>query len=189
MHRMTRHRPSPALVLSLLALMFALAGTGIAAVTAIPPNTVGKAQLKRNAVLTGKIKDGQVFSQDIANGTVTTFDIKNGTLRRRDFKPGEVPTGPAGPQGPPGVSGLQRADASTSNDSGSPKSVSAGCPAGKHVIGGGARVFGGGSSEVSITDSYPEADGSKWNARAIEVNGTPGTWTLTAFAICAIVSG
>jgi hypothetical protein len=190
MHRLTRHRPSPAFVLALVALVFALAGTGVAAVTAtIPPNSVGKLQLKKNAVIGGKIKDGEVRSQDIANGTITTRDVRNGTLLRVDFKAGQAPSGPPGPAGPPGVTGLQRAEASTSTDSGSPKMVSATCPAGKHVIGGGARITGPGFTEVSVVDSYPEADGSKWNARAVEVNGTGSSWALTAFAICAIVSG
>jgi hypothetical protein len=189
MHRLTQHRPSPAFVLALVALVFALTGTGIAAVAALPANSVGTAQLKKSAVVSGKIKDGQVRSQDIANSTILTQDIHNGTLLRVDFKPNQLPTGAPGPQGPPGVSGLQRADVSTSTDSGSPKSVAATCPAGKRTIGGGARVTGPGSSEVSITDSFPEADGSKWNTRAIEVNPTNQTWALTAFAICATVSG
>jgi hypothetical protein len=192
MHRLTRHRPSPALVVASIALAFALAGTGIAAVAALPLNSVGKGQLKKNAVISGKIKDGEVRSQDIANSTILTQDVRNGTLLRVDFKPNQLPTGPPGPQGPqgpPGVSGLQRTDASTSTDSGSPKSVNASCPVGKRTIGGGARVSGAGSSEVSITDSFPEADGSRWNTRAVEVNTTPSTWVLTAFAICATVGG
>jgi hypothetical protein len=176
-------------VLATTALAFALAGTGIAAVTALPPNSVGKAQLKKDAVLSGKIKDGDVRSQDIANSTIITQDVRNGTLLRADFRSGQLPAGPPGPPGPPGVSGLQRADVSTATDSGSPKSVSATCPAGKRAIGGGARVSGGGSSEVSITDSFPEADGSRWNTRAVEVNTTQASWVLTAFAVCATVSG
>jgi hypothetical protein len=189
MHRLTRHRPSPAIVLASTALAFALAGTGIAAVAALPLNSVGKGQLKKNAVLSGKIKDGEVRSQDIANSTIITKDIRNGTLLRVDFKPNQLPAGAPGPPGPPGVSGLQRAELSTATDSGSPKSVSATCPPGKRAIGGGARVSGGGSSEVSIIESSPEADGSRWNTRAVEVNTTQGSWTLTAFAVCATVSG
>jgi hypothetical protein len=189
MDRLTRHRPSPATVLALVALVFALGGTSIAAVAALPLNSVGKAQLKKNAVVSGKIQDGEVRSQDIANSTILSQDVRNGTLLRVDFRPNQLPAGPPGPQGPPGVSGLQRADVSTSTDSGSPKGVSATCPTGKRTIGGGARVSGAGSSEVSITDSFPEADGSRWNTRAVEVNPTPQSWVLTAFAICATVSG
>ena len=189
MHRFIRHRPSPAVVLASMALLFALAGTGIAAITALPPNSVGKPQLKKNAVVSGKITDGEVRSQDIANSTIISQDVRNGTLRRVDFRANELPAGAPGPAGPPGVSGLQRTDISTSTDSGSPKSVGATCPSGKRAIGGGARVSGGGSSEVSITDSFPEVDGSRWNTRAVEVNATNASWVLTAFAVCATVSG
>src|SRR5438552_3894324 len=45
--------PSPALVISLNALFVALGGTSYAAITTLPANSVGTAQLKNNAV-TGK---------------------------------------------------------------------------------------------------------------------------------------
>jgi hypothetical protein len=45
--------PSPALVISLIALFVALGGTSYAAMTRLPANSVGTAQLKNNAV-TGK---------------------------------------------------------------------------------------------------------------------------------------
>jgi hypothetical protein len=77
--------PSPAMIVALVALFVALGGVGYAALT-IPRDSVGKAQLKRNAVVSGKVKDGG--------------------LRMRDFKRGELPTGDAGPQGPPGRSAL-----------------------------------------------------------------------------------
>jgi hypothetical protein len=73
-----------------LALMIALGGTGYA-VTALPRNSVGAAQLKANAV----------NSQKVANGT----------LLRGDFKAGQLPAGAqgapgaAGPAGPAGAKG------------------------------------------------------------------------------------
>jgi hypothetical protein len=45
--------PSPALVISLIALFVALGGTSYAAITRLPVNSVGTAQIKNNAV-TGK---------------------------------------------------------------------------------------------------------------------------------------
>ena len=49
----TFRAPSPALVISLIALFVALGGTSYAAITRLPANSVGTAQLKNNAV-TGK---------------------------------------------------------------------------------------------------------------------------------------
>jgi hypothetical protein len=80
-------RPSPALVVACLALLISLGGTGYAALK-LPRNSVGTAQLKKNAV--------------------TSVKVRNHSLRRVDFKAGQLPAGrrgPQGPQGPPGPPG------------------------------------------------------------------------------------
>jgi hypothetical protein len=187
MRRLLRHRPSPAIVIASTALLFALCSGGIAAIAALPSNSVGTPQLKKNAVISGKIKDDQVLSADIKNSTITTNDVKNGTLRKVDFRADQLPAGPPGPPGPPGATGFEQKEASTASNSGSPKTVSAVCSTGKRVIGGGARVTGNGAGQVSITESYPDPDGTKWNTRAVEINGTGSFWVLTAYALCATV--
>lgn len=78
-------RPSPALVVACIALLVALGGTSIAAVNALPKNSVGTAQLKKDAVVSSKVKDG--------------------TLKAADFASGQLQAGPAGPPGPPGAAG------------------------------------------------------------------------------------
>jgi hypothetical protein len=83
--RLLRRRPSPALVISSIALLFALAGTSIAAVNALPRNSVGNAQLKNNSVTSIKVKDRSLLS--------------------KDFKLGQIPAGPAGPAGAAGPAG------------------------------------------------------------------------------------
>ena len=57
--------PSPALVISLIALFIALGGTSYAAITSLPKNSVGTKQLKKNAVTGVKIKDGAVTAAKI----------------------------------------------------------------------------------------------------------------------------
>jgi len=90
MRNLKRHRPSPALILSVIALSVALGGTGYAAIV-LPANSVGTKQIKKNAVTTAK--------------------VKNGSLRAADFKAGQLPagapgaTGPTGPAGPAGATG------------------------------------------------------------------------------------
>jgi hypothetical protein len=79
-----KHRPSPATVIACIALIVALGGTGYAAVT-LPANSVGTAQLKKNAV--------------------TSLKVKNGSLLSADFKAGQIPAGPAGPAGAAGTAG------------------------------------------------------------------------------------
>jgi hypothetical protein len=67
-------RPSPALVVSVTALIVALGGTSYAAFS-VPKNSVGSKQLKKNAVTTKKIKIGAVTGQKIANATITGTQI------------------------------------------------------------------------------------------------------------------
>ena len=56
MHRFSK-RPSPSMVVACLALTVSLSGWGYAA-TVIPKNSVGTAQLKKNAVVAAKVKNG-----------------------------------------------------------------------------------------------------------------------------------
>ena len=65
-----RRKPSPALIVAILALIVAMAG-GAYAVT-VPKKSVGPKQLKAGAVKTGKIRDGAVTSGKIAAKAVTS---------------------------------------------------------------------------------------------------------------------
>jgi hypothetical protein len=89
------------MVVASVALLVALGGTSIAAVTALPINSVGTAQLKGNAVVSSKVK----------NRSLVAADFKAGSLPRGQRGPQGAPgspgppgpAGPAGPSGPPGV--------------------------------------------------------------------------------------
>ena len=59
MRTLIAHRPSPAMVVACIALLVALGGTSIAAVTAIAPNSVGTAQIKASAVTAGEDQEQQ----------------------------------------------------------------------------------------------------------------------------------
>ncbi len=89
-------RPSPAMVVACLALLVALGGTSIAAVSQlVPRNSVGPAQLQDAAVTNAKIRSNAVNSAKVANRS----------LLRSDFASGQLPAGPVGPQGPAGPAG------------------------------------------------------------------------------------
>lgn len=94
-------RPTPAMVVAMAALFVALGGTGYAALD-LPPHSVGKKQLKRNAVTTTKIDDG----------TLRLKDFKRSELRRlRGEGGGEE--GLDGLDGLDGIDGEDGADGAT----------------------------------------------------------------------------
>src|ERR1700742_2683163 len=67
-------RPSPAMVVAIIALCVALGG-GAYAATKIPKKSVGTKQLKGSAVTEGKLADNAVTAKKIAAGAVTTAKI------------------------------------------------------------------------------------------------------------------
>ena len=67
-------RPSPAMIVAILALVVAMVGTGYAA-SKLPKNSVGTKQLKANAVTTAKIKKEAVTGAKIKKKTITGVDI------------------------------------------------------------------------------------------------------------------
>jgi len=70
-------RPSPALILAVIALICALTGTAYAA---LGKNSVGTKQLKNGSVTTGKIHNNAVNGAKVANGSLTGEDINVGKL-------------------------------------------------------------------------------------------------------------
>ncbi len=105
MQTLIRYRPSPAMVVACIALLVALTGTSVAAVTALAPNSVGTPQLRASAVTAAKIKNRNVTGAKIASNAVTGALVRNGTLTRGDFAPNSIPAGATGPAGPAGVIG------------------------------------------------------------------------------------
>ena len=96
MRHVLRRRPSPAMVVACLALVVALGGTSVAAVSQlVPRNSVGAAQLQTGAVTGAKVR---------ANA-ITSIKVRNRSLLRSDFAPGQLPAGPTGPMGPAGPAG------------------------------------------------------------------------------------
>jgi hypothetical protein len=88
--------PSPAFVISLVALFVALGGTSYAA-THLPKNSVGTKQLKNKAVTPAKI----------AHKTIALFKGKKGDTGPQGPQGVQGIQGQAGPQGLQGVQGIQ----------------------------------------------------------------------------------
>jgi hypothetical protein len=90
MRKLMIRRPSPAMVVACIALLVALGGTSVAAVSQLARNSVGPAQLQFGAVTGPKIREN----------AVTSIKVRNRSLQRVDFASGQLPAGPTGPHRP-----------------------------------------------------------------------------------------
>jgi hypothetical protein len=89
MRALLARRPSPAMVVALIALICALTGTAWAA---LGKNSVGTKQLKNNAVTSAKIKKEAVASAKIKNGAVAGTKIAAGAVSTANLATGAVST-------------------------------------------------------------------------------------------------
>jgi hypothetical protein len=89
--RLSRFRPSPAVVISAIAVFFAIGGIGYAA----------------SKIGTNRIKDHAVTDKKLHGNSVGSGKVKDHSLKRRDlgFTVHNGPPGPQGPQGPQGPAG------------------------------------------------------------------------------------
>lgn len=79
-------KPSPAMVIAVIALIGVLTGTAVAK-SVLDKNSVGSRQLKAKSVTTGKIANNAVNGVKVANGSLTGEDINIaalGTVRSAD---------------------------------------------------------------------------------------------------------
>ena len=72
MSRLWKHRPSPAMIVAMLALFVAMGGTGYA-VSKLPKGSVGSAQIRKNAVRSKHIKAGSITKAKLAQSTLSAL--------------------------------------------------------------------------------------------------------------------
>lgn len=80
-------RPSPAMIVAVIALVAALTGTAFAA---LGKNSVGSKQLKKNAVTAAKIKGNAVTEAKIRNSSVSTGKLKDAAVTAEKIANGAV---------------------------------------------------------------------------------------------------
>jgi hypothetical protein len=167
----------------------------------IAPGAVGSTQIANGAVrsaalggqtvTTGKIKDGNVTGEKLANSAVTNSKIGSNTVATGKIADGAVTSAKLAPtflaQLVKNVSYVTATSASNTSDA--TKTVTATCPTGKQVVGGGAKAIGG-DAVIAITESAPtpvntESKRTGWTVTAGQVAVTAVAWSVEATAICA----
>ena len=139
--------PSPAMMIATLALLFALSGTAVAA------GLITGAQIKNGTVSSLDLTNNGVKGIDVQNNTLNSSDVLNGSCVGR-LRPGELPgsaprvppvrrprrprraAGRSGSLRSPDRDGLERQRFDGHEDR------RGRCPAGKQLVGGGARIVG-----------------------------------------------
>jgi hypothetical protein len=172
MTRLGLRRPTPSMVVSVIAMVVALGGTSYAVVQ-LPPRSVGPKQLKRNAVSTKHIKSNAITSAKVRNGSLKGTDIDEASLSAVALAAR--------------ASGLDRVVYRVSTTSIPPPTVvgestkgiaTARCDAGQLVLGGGVKL----EENMSVVDGYPNG-AAAWTANAN--NDEVGvTHSFTVYAIC-----
>jgi uncharacterized iron-regulated membrane protein len=181
-----RPRATYANVTATLALFVALGG-GAYAANALPPNSVGFKQIKKDAVVTAKIKNNAIKGSKVLDNSLTGADINEASLAK-------VPSAAL-------ADSASRAAAAAAVDkvtyktatgsaaaSSAANAATATCDSGQHVVGGGVKLDSAGIGVVN--DSYPDSSGTAWTAHV--GNGSSGNsaapFNFTVYAICTAVT-
>jgi hypothetical protein len=172
-----RRLPSPSMVVSMVALTFALGGTSYAVVK-LPPRSVGSKQLKPKAVTGTHVKDGSLTGKDVNEavlGKVASAAVADRAgvaagLDRVVYRVSVLPL-PGAPV--PGESAKGVATAR--------------CDPGQLVVGGGVKLDA--PEVMSVVDSYPET-ATAWTTHVNNDDvGVPHNATVFAVCITAATPG
>lgn len=85
MGRLAR-RPSPAMVVALVALFVSLGGVSYGFAT----GSIGSREVKNNSIRTGDLRNNDIRSVDIRNNEIRGRDIRNSTIRSEDIGANQV---------------------------------------------------------------------------------------------------
>ncbi len=197
------HRPSAALVISIIALIVSLGGTAYAGVL-LDANSVGNRELRNKSVGTDKLRNGAVTNRKLRNGVITIRKLSKHLVVPRAklanaavaaFNAGHASVadsathaGSADTAGAlTGVNIIRSGPISSPNNT--LTFAEANCPGGQFPVGGGVWTSSTKVGNQSINSSWPtrqnptDPEPDAWGAWVNNTNG--GTQTFNVYAICA----
>jgi hypothetical protein len=163
--------------------------------TSVTPSVLVAAAALVVAVGAGSAYAGaKVATKDLKNGAVTSAKIRNETIKAKDLSPAirATLTGPAGAPGAagapgsPGISGYERVEVAKTLHTGDTfKVVSAVCPTGKKLLGGGGATQ---DSDMWLEYVYPQSNDIMEVQAILRPGGTINDgYSIFAVAICGFV--
>ncbi len=186
-------RPSPAMVVAVVALVAALSGTAYAA---LGKNSVGSRQLKAKSVTAGKIANNAVTSAKVAANSLTGKDINVGALGTVPSASNAASAGNSGTVGGhsaacPAATVLIRGvcfDASPNAEAPNLKAAADSCASKGGYLPGPMELYStrailnlgtGVGTDRMFTDSYYSGVGTGTNYTTVVVDGTGGVSELS----------
>ena len=148
----------------------------------LAPNAVGTTEIADNAVTSAKVAADTLTADDLANNSVDSAEIAANAVNASEvandaIDQGEIATGGVGADEINTLQLVQQNSASVAN--GDSVGVTAPCPAGTQIIGGG---FDGGGNATAWRVQRSTRDGNGW--RAFGTNQTGVNSFLQAEAYC-----
>jgi hypothetical protein len=180
------HRPSPSMLVAIVAVVIATASSAVAASTIINSSS--------------QIKDGVILGRDLQDNTLTGAKLRDGSFAAADLTQGarDALRGPQGVKGDRGVQGkrglqgpegtaaislVNYANTTVGIAAGAAATGNAACPKGLRPIGGGARNPSG---KLVVSATYPVA-GSRPGWAVTALNPDAAEHPLVVEAVCAPV--
>ncbi len=162
----------------------------------IKDGNVNAVDLGTGSVINSKLAKKAVTNAKLGNESVGTSKLAKKAVTESTIGPEAVTNGKLGKESVSAaklsasfylqllknVTYISETSPSNPEDS---KSVTAVCPVGKEVLGGGVRINGANTKTVP-TESSPAASAHLgWTAAGREIEPETANWSVTAFAICA----
>lgn len=161
---------------------------------------INAADLAGGSVINSKIANKAVTNAKLATEAVGTSKLAKKSVTEATIGPEAVTNGKIGKEAITAakistplwfqlIKNITYVTETSVNDSETEKSVTASCPSGKEVIGGGARINAASSVNVAVSASYPLVNSNNgrvgWIATGREGGVEPGNWQVVAYAVCA----
>jgi hypothetical protein len=166
--------------------------SGINAVD-IAPGAVINSKLAKKAVTSSKlgtesVGGGKLAKKAVTESKISSEAVTNGKIGKEAITSAKIST----PLWLQLVKNVTYVTETSVNDSASTKSVTALCPVGKEVLGGGVRINGGNASPttgVVPSESAPLVAATNgrvgWTGGGREVGNETASWQVVAYAVCA----